>query len=308
MVVNVSQLAEPSFVGSIASRCTLGECPVWDERLQCLWWTDIQERKLHAWDWNTKAVRTFACPERLCSFGLTTDPAWLVCAFESGFALFQPTLEQTRWIVRPEESYRGIRLNDGRVDRRGNFWAGSMVENAELAGAELGSLYRLSPDGTVSRHVDGIEISNSIAWSASGDTLWLADSTAGQIWQYPLDVDGQELGVRSNFAKTQGEVSPDGSDVDSDGCLWNAEWGGSSVARYWKDGSLSLRLTVPVSQPTCIAFGGPQLDCLFVTSAREDLSESVLEAEIDAGSTLIYQSSVVGLPAPKFPLQDLHRT
>ena len=295
----------PVFVGSIPSGCTLGEGPVWDDRLQCLWWTDIQEYRLHVWDWETKVTRSFVCPERLGSFGLTSDPARLVCAFASGFALFEPAAGQVQWIARPEADYRGIRFNDGKVDRQGNFWAGSMVENVELAGADLGSLYRLAADGSFSRHVDGLSISNSIAWSASGDLLWLADSTQQQIWQYAVDSIDQKLGLRRDFVRTQGKSSPDGSDVDAEGCLWNAEWGGSSVVRYQADGSVSLRLPVPVTQPTCVAFGGPDLDHLFVTSAREGISDEVLSTEAEAGNTLIYRCAISGLPAPKFQAAGL---
>lgn len=287
-------------VGAIPCQCTLGEGPVWDERLSRLWWTDIQEGRLHYWDWDRRKSGWFDCPERLGSLGLTDDPDWLVCAFASGFALFHPESTGLRWLERPEEAYRGIRFNDGRVDRQGNFWAGSMVEDESLTNGALGSLYRLTPDAALTRQIDGIVIPNSIAWSPEGQWMWFADSTEGVIRRYAHDVHSGSLAKPIDFARLPKGSSPDGSDVDAEGALWNAEWGGSCLTRYARDGS--QRIALPVSQPTCIAFGGPELDHIFITSAREGLDNDQLNAEPEAGNVLILKTSVTGLPAPQYPL------
>ena len=287
-------------IGTIPCHCTLGEGPVWDERIGRLWWTDIQERRLHYWDWAERKSGWFDCPERLGSLGLTDDPAWLICAFSSGFALFHPENAELRWLARPEEAYRGIRFNDGRVDRQGNFWAGSMVEDESLANGALGSLYRLTSDGALTRLIEGIGISNSIAWSPDGQWMWFADTTEGVIRRYAHDPNSGSLGVRVDFAHLPQGSSPDGSDVDAAGSLWNAEWGGSCLTCYAQDGP--HRIALPVSQPTCIAFGGPALDHIFVTSAREGLDNEQLIAEPEAGNVLILKTSAIGLPAPKNPI------
>ena len=287
-------------VGAIPCQCTLGEGPVWDERLGRLWWTDIQEMRLYYWDWEGRKSAWLDCPERLGSLGLTDDPDWLVCAFASGFALFRPESAELRWLVRPEEAYRGIRFNDGRVDRQGNFWAGSMVEDDSLARGARGSLYRLTPGTTLARLIEGIGISNSIAWSPEGRWMWFADSTEGVIRRYAHDPQSGSLSDRVDFARPPQGSSPDGSDVDAAGSLWNAEWDGSCLNRYTSDGS--QRIALPVSRPTCIAFGGPALDHIFVTSAREGLDNDQLSAEPEAGNVLILKTSVTGLPAPKYPL------
>lgn len=287
-------------VGTIPCQCTLGEGPVWDERLGRLWWTDIQEGRLHYWDWDGGKSGRFDCPERLGSLGLTTQPDWLICAFASGFALFRPLSGALHWIVRPEEDYRGIRFNDGRVDRQGNFWAGSMVEDDSLANGASGSLYRLTPDAALTCLIEGISISNSIAWSPDSQWMWFADSTTGVIQRYTHEPHSGSLSGPVDFASLRTGHSPDGSDVDSEGALWNAEWGGACLTRYTS--GRSQRFALPVTQPTCIAFGGQDLDHIFVTSAREGLENDQLDVEPDAGNILILKSSVAGLSAPKYPL------
>ncbi len=287
-------------VGTIPCQCTLGEGPVWDERLGRLWWTDIQERRLHYWDWEGQESRWFDCPERLGSLGLTDDPDWLVCAFASGFALFQPKDGELRWLARPEEKYRGIRFNDGRVDRQGNFWAGSMVEDESLTNGAKGSLYRLTPRIELTRQIDGIGIANSIAWSPDGEWMWFADSTEGIIRRYAHDPHSGSLSDHVDCARPPLGHSPDGSDVDAEGSLWNSEWGGACITRYANDEQ--QRIALPVSQPTCIAFGGPAFDHMFVTSAREGLDTEQLNAEPESGNVLILKTAVTGLPAPKYPL------
>lgn len=290
-------------VRSIQSHCTLGEGPVWDERLNRLWWTDIQESRLHFWDWDGSKTGSFDCPERLGSFGLTNEPDWLVCAFASGFALFSPANSQLQWIARLEEKYRGIRLNDGRVDRQGNFWAGSMVEDEALAKGAGGSLYRLTPNLQISQLINDVRISNSIAWSPDGHWLWFADSANDVIHRYNHEPLSGSLSKPIIFATLPHGSSPDGSDVDAEGALWNAEWGGSCISRY-KDGK-AQRVALPVTQPTCIAFGGPYLDHIFVTSARDGLDIDQLAAEPEAGNVLILKTSAIGLPSSRFPIRDV---
>ena len=291
-------------IDTIDVRCTLGEGPVWDERLACLWWTDIQEQRLYRWDWNGQKAVSIDLPERLGSLGLTTNSEWLVCAFASGFALFQPKTGTLCRVAETEPHHRGIRMNDGRVDYKGNFWAGSMVEDVELAGEAMGSLYCLAPDGTVRRHLDGIKISNAISFPPSGNFLYFSDTPTGRIEKLTLVETGSPP-ERELFAEVDGHAGPDGAIVDSDGCLWNAEWGGSQLTCYFPDGTVRLHVALPVSQPTCAAFGGPDLDFLFITSAYEGLDDEKLATESDAGKVLILRPGSRGLAAPRFPLDRL---
>lgn len=305
-------MSEPfaaELVATIQSGCVLGEGPVWDERLGCLWFTDIQQSRLLRWDHGAGRLDRFDLPERLGSLGLTPDSGELLVALASGFALLRPESGAIRWLHRVEPAYRGVRLNDGRIDRQGRFWAGSMVENEQLAPAERGTLYRLDPPGETAPLAmrDGISISNSIAFSPDGESVYFADTPSQQILRYPCPRTGEPLQPGTVFASLSGEAFPDGSDVDAAGRLWNAEWGSGRVTAYNPDGSLAAQLSLPVSQPTCIAFGGPQLDLMFVTSASEGLTQAQLANEPHAGDVLVYRGRFRGLAAGRFGVKSLTR-
>jgi L-arabinonolactonase len=286
-------------VATIPAACVLGEGPVWDHRLSCLWFTDIQSAQLLRLEWPLAELTRFALPERLGSLGLTADPARLLCAFASGFALYAPATGICQWLHKTEAQYRGIRMNDGRVDRQGRFWSGSMVENRKLAGGEGGALYRL--DDTHQPPVvvrGGIAISNAICFAPDGSSLHFTDTPTQEILRYPLDPETGAVGQPTVFARLSGDADPDGADVDAAGRVWNAEWGSGRVTAYNPDGSQYAQIDLPVSQVTCPAFGGPELDLLFVTSARDGLSDEQLACEPQAGDVFVYRPGVTGLPAP----------
>jgi L-arabinonolactonase len=286
-------------VATIPAQCVLGEGPVWDHRVSCLWFTDIQSAQLLRLDWPSAQLMRFELPERLGSLGLTADPAQLVCAFASGFAIFSPATGFCQWLHKVEPNYRGIRLNDGRVDRQGRFWAGSMVEDRNQAGAEGGSLYRLDGAHTVPVTMrGGIAISNATCFAPDGTSLYFTDTPTQAIQRYQLDPQNGSLGPPSVFAQLSGDAYPDGADVDAAGRVWNAEWGSGRVTARNPDGSQYAQITLPVSQVTCPAFGGTQLDLLFVTSAREGLSTEQLARQPRAGDLFVYRPGVTGLHAP----------
>lgn len=291
-----------TWVRTIPVRNTLGECILWDETTQCVWWTDIHESLLNRYHYATATLTTFNCPERLCSFGFVENDRRLICAFESGFALFDPVSADLRWLYRPERDYSGTRFNDGRVDRQGRFWSGTMVEgdgrDAEGRPAK-GSLYRVS--GSEQRRIfGGISISNSLCFSPDGTVLYFADSPERRIRAYAVDPESGEPGDARVFATVSGEGAPDGSAVDAEGCLWNAQWGGSKVVRYTSAGEVDRVLELPVSQPACVCFGGENFELLFVSTAREHLSPEQLEAEPEAGNVLVYETGLRGLPESRF--------
>ena len=277
---------------------TLGEGVLWDVETESLWWTDIQERRLYRYDWNREALNSFATPERLCSFGFVEGSDRLIAAFESGFALFNPLDGATVWLARPEADRGGMRLNDGRVDRQGRFWAGSMAETA--AGAEKANLYCVDESGRAHLRKSGITISNGICWSPDGSWFYFADSPRRTIWRFAFDAASGGISGRRVFAETPEGAFPDGATVDAEGFLWSAHWGAGRVVRYAPDGRIDRFLDVPASQPSCVAFGGPKLDLLFVTTARQDLKEDALQREISAGDVFVYNIGIAGLPEERF--------
>ena len=293
---------EFEMIKTVPLQCTLGEGLVWDERLQCLWFVDILESKLFRLSGDTLDLTTFDLPEKLGCFGLTPDTGRLICAFASGFAYYTPTSGEIEWIAKVEPEYLGVRMNDGRVDRQGRFWAGSMVEDEEIAPERRAVFYRLDPTDSAQplEIFDGITVTNSTSFSPGGDQLYFADSPTQEIVRFDLDTATGELANRRSFARLPEGAFPDGSDVDADGRLWNAEWGAGRVTAYDPDGSIAAQLEVPASQTSCVTFGGKDLELLFVTSARADLSAAQLEKEPEAGGVFIYRTSVKGLPAPIF--------
>lgn len=284
-------------VAQIPARCVLGEGPVWDDRLSCLWFTDIEAAQLLRLDWPSRELTRFDLPERLGSLGLTDDPAQLVCAFASGFARYTPATGACEWLCKTEPRYRGIRMNDGRIDRQGRFWSGGMVEDRKLAPPEKASLYRLDGHAATAMR-SGIAISNAICFAPDGTALYFTDTLTQVIERYPLDPASGALGEAETFAQLTGNAYPDGADVDAAGRLWNAEWGSGRVTAYNPDGSRFAQIELPVSQVSCVTFGGPECELLFVTSARNGLSPEQLASEPDAGDLFVYRSGVRGLPAP----------
>lgn len=150
--------------------------------------------------------------------------------------------------------------------------------------------------GAVVSVLDGLGITNGMCWSPQGDVFYLADSRRRVIWRFGFDADTGLLGPRQEFVRISGSAEPDGATVDAEGCLWSALWGGDCVVRYTPDGRIDRVLEVPVHQPTCVAFGGPDLDLLFVTSAKLGL----VDPATGAGDVLVYNVGIKGLPESRF--------
>ena len=275
---------------------TLGEGVLWDDLKRRAWWTDIQERRLYRYDPKTRGLETFPLPERLGSFGFIAGSERIVAAFESGFAYFLPESGALEWIARPPHGPGKLRFNDGRVDRRGRFWAGSMVEGA---GEATGKLYCLTK-GTASVHLSGISITNSVCFSPDGRHMYFADTPHRKILRFDADEAGSGLRNQTLLVETPRGAYPDGSNVDAEGHLWNAHWGAGRVVRYAPDGTISGGITVPASQPTCVAFGGDDLDLLLVSSARENLDAAALARQPQAGDLFIYRIGIRGIAESRY--------
>ena len=277
----------------------LGEGVLWDDAAAALWWTDIQSSELLRYEYETGRVQRTRLPNRLGSFGLVEGSTDMIAAFADGIALYHPVTASLQWISRPSHGVAHTRFNDGRMDRQGRFWTGTMIENDAAEGEA--ALYCVNTDGATGSHERGLRITNGLCTSPDGRRLYLADSPRSIIYRYALDPDDGTLHDREIFARTTGGAYPDGANVDADGCMWSAQWGGSRVVRYTPDGRIDQTLDVPVSQPTCIAFGGPDRDLLFVSTARDGLSAQALADEPHAGDVLVYRvPGVRGLPEPRF--------
>lgn len=275
---------------------TLGEGVVWRASDQTVWWTDIQERRMFRLTWPAGSVQSFGLAERLGSFGLVEgDDRRFVCAFESGFALFEPETGKIDWLARPPElEAHNVRLNDGKVGPDGSFWAGSMHEGDGETPCETG-FYRLAGASGARLEIPGLGIPNGLAWSPSGNAMYYADTVEGVIRRR------DEKGGSSVFAKPQAGA-PDGATVDSEGRYWSALWGGGRLAVYSPDGDALSAVELPAPQPTCPAFGGPDMNLIFVTSAREGLDGQSLSAFPKSGGLFVLRTNARGLPGYRYRL------
>lgn len=298
----------PSSAGSAAvaarllvdARAELGECALWCGALGALYWTDIDGRTVsrrHA----DGSVRRWAMPDRVACFALCADPSRLLLGLASGVALYD--LDRAALlspVVPVEPGQPRTRLNDGRCDPQGRFVFGMFDQSPEPA--PIGGVYRVGADLAVERlPLPPAAILNSLAFSPDGRTLYWADSPTREIRCCDYRADGG-LGAPRVFARLPAgdDAVPDGSAIDAEGGLWNAQWGGGRVVRYGADGAETGRVALPVPQPSCVAFGGESLDRLYVTSARKGLDAAALRAAPHSGGVFEALPGRRGLPEHRF--------
>jgi L-arabinonolactonase len=286
--------AEPLAVIPVAN--ILGEGIVWDDRGQAFVWTDILANQFYRLAWGRDTPDVIDLPDRLGSFALTDDPDMIIAAFARGFARYNLMTGACDWLAQPDLP-AGVRFNDGRVDRNGCFVAGTMVEDVAAAGGtDRGMLYRLEDDDSLSELLHGFHISNSLCWSPDGQMMYHSDSPAQAITEYRYD----ESGVRyQKIIAAFDEGYPDGATVDAAGRIWVALWSAGCVAVLDPAGARLMTVPVDASQPTCTAFGGPDLDVLAVTSARTELGDDELAAQPDSGALFLFQTNATGLAEPR---------
>jgi sugar lactone lactonase YvrE len=189
-------------------------------------------------------------------------------------------------------------MNDGACDPEGRFWAGSMAYDA-TPGA--GSLFRVDRDGTLTTVLEGVTVSNGLAWDPDGRSLYYIDSATGGVDRFTYDRATGDVAGRRRMIEVPRELGePDGMTVDADGCLWIALWNGGQVRRYDPGGRLLESVEVPVARPTSCAFGGRALDRLFVTTSRFGLDPGALSEQPLAGALLVVDPGVRGLVTPPF--------
>jgi L-arabinonolactonase len=278
-------------------RDVLGEGPCWDPRTGRLYWFDIKGKRLNWHEPRTEAADSYDLPVR-ASVAVPREQGGLLIVAENGISAFDPATGDLTIIEPIEALPPGFRSNDGKIDVRGRLWWSVMDDDH---GERPGFLYRLDPGGRSVRMESGIHIANTTCCSPDARTFYLADSKRRTIYAYAMDPDTGALGERRVFAHTRGEAgSPDGSAVDAEGYLWNAQWGGWRIVRYAPDGGIDRIVETPVQQPSSCAFGGPDLATLYVTTAREGLSDAALETQPLAGSLLAFDPGVRGLALPMF--------
>ena len=292
---------QPTRVGTQTD--LLGECPLWDERLQCLWWVDLRAPARRRWDAAHQALHTWPMPELVGSIALTDRDGVVLVALRSRLALFDTngdtTSERFETLVEahlPQDH----RFNDGRCDRQGRFWVGTMHH---LTRAPEGSLFRLDAQGFSEVIVGGIAIPNSLAFSPDGRTMYFADSLQHRIDAFDYDPATGRRGAARALAAIEPPAFPDGSCVDAEGCLWSAQFHNARLVRYTPDGRIERTLTVPMKRPTCCTFGGADFGTLYVTGVSHSMSDAEHAADPQAGALFAFdigrEWGIHGLPEPR---------
>lgn len=275
--------------------CELGEGLLWHPERQQLFWFDILNCKLltrtaqgdqHEWRFD----------EYMSAAGWI-DRSTLLIAGETGLYRFDLDSGKTERLCELEADNPLTRSNDGRADPWGGFWIGTMGKHAE---PEAGAIYRFYR-GKIRRLISAVTIPNAICFSPQGEYLYFADTEVGVIWRQRLNAaDGWPEGEPEQFINCSEQgLNPDGAVIDTQGRLWNAQWGAARVTCYDRDGAVEATITLPASQITCPAFGGPDMRTLFVSSAREHLYEPELSLQPDAGKVFSIVTDITGREEPR---------
>jgi sugar lactone lactonase YvrE len=268
----------------------LGEGPVWVAREAALYWLDIKGRSVFRLG-DDGAFSEWPTPMRVGSIAPRKSGGF-IAGTEDGIAIIDPAADRFEVVANPEEALPANRFNDGKVDRRGRFWAGTMDDQER---SDSGALYCIAPDLDWTLVDGNYKITNGPAFSPSGDIMFHNDSARQVTYAFDLDAEGKASNRRAFLQFGPGDGYPDGMTVDADGCLWIAFWDGWCVRRYSRDGEWIETVRMPVQRPTSCAFGGRDLDRLYITSASIDLDESALKMQPNAGGLFMLTPGVRGL-------------
>jgi sugar lactone lactonase YvrE len=282
----------------IESRNQIGESPVWSTRDKALYWVDVEGGSIHRWRQEDNSIRKWEVGEPVGCIGLRRRGG-LVGARRSGFFFLDVLSGVITPMVDPEGHLPDNRFNDGKVDRRGRFWAGT--RNFVDTEQATGSLYRLDADLSVRRMEEGLRCPNGMAWSPDNKLMYLCDTWTRRIYVYDFDFDHGAVRNRRLFAELpESEGFPDGLTVDADGFIWNAHYNGWCVTRYAPDGSVDRIIRMPVRHVTSVTFGGPGFHTLYVTSSRLRLSEEERVRQPLAGHVFACETGVSGIAEPEY--------
>jgi sugar lactone lactonase YvrE len=274
----------------------LGEGPVWDVQEQAFYWVDIRNGLVQRYEWGSGRVQSWKLPEMVGSLAVR-ERGGLLLAMQSSLSFFNPSSAALTQVAAPEAGRDNMRFNDGKCDRQGRFWAGTMND---VVREPTGTLYRLDARRGCVAQFNGIRTPNSLAWSPDGRVMYFADSRSHMIHAYAFDIASGELGAKRVFFTVEPPAIPDGATVDADGCLWSALYGGGRIVRITPDGRLDRTIALPVDQPTSCQFVGPNLDVLFITTAKQRMSEAQLAQQPLAGALLAVDVGVKGVPEARY--------
>ena len=275
----------------------LGEGPLWHPTQSCLYWVDIEAGHLYHSDPGLNTFTKTSFNTHLGAYCFTKTGGFIL-ATGQGFLSWAGGESQPGLIWNPLPQRDGVRLNDGKVDPSGRFWAGSIDTEQHNA-----KLYRLDPDGAQHALLHKLGIANGLDWSPDQKTMYFTDSNQYTIFAFDYNPDTGAIHNQRPFIqlpKTRAEIVPDGLCVDAEGCVWSAQWNGWQIVRYSPTGDPILTVTVPAQRVTSCCFGGERGNLLFITTARTGLPEDALINQPHAGDVFVVQTKTIGQKANLF--------
>jgi sugar lactone lactonase YvrE len=279
--------------------CLLGEGPVWDAKNKLICWVDILNGEIHEYSPEQKTHRAIGVHQMIGSIAICTNGNF-IAALQNGFAFIDRITGAVKMIVDPEDHLSHNRFNDGKCDPAGRFWAGTMSLSEEPG---TGNLYAIEKDLIVTRKIEGVTISNGMAWSADQRVFYYIDTPTSGIVKYDYEKDSGLIHNKRTVIKIAKEDGyPDGMTIDNEGMLWIAHWDGWQVSRWDPIRSEMLgRIKLPVARVTSCTFGGENLEDLYITSAKVGLTKAQSAQQPLAGSLFVLREcGFKGMPAVEF--------
>ena len=282
-----------------AGNAVLGESPIWSPDEAALYWVDIANPAVHRLDPATGERKRWFVETETGSIGLA-GPGRLVAGLRTGLHYLDLETGRIEKICDPEGEgrFNENRMNDGKVDRAGRFWVGTMNDPGHRP---QGTLWRIDAGGNAGPAMREIRIPNALCWSPDSSVMYFTDSYSHEIWAFDFDLDAGAFENKRVFASIpEDDGVPDGATVDAEGFVWCAHMFGGKVSRFAPDGGVERTIELPVPQVTSCAFGGPELDVLYITTASLRMDRAALAEQPLAGALFAADPGVRGLPEPVF--------
>lgn len=280
------------------TKSTLGEGAFWHPGEQKLYWVDIEQYLLNIYDPVSGKNRSIHVCQHIGMVVPIENKHKALVALKDGIYTLDLTTESLTLVVSPEKDLKHNRFNDGKCDPMGRLWAGTMALDGSTG---AGALYRIDRDGSARKILDHISISNGIVWSADKHTMYYTDTPTKQIWAFDLDQKTGNISNRRTAVLIPDDMGyPDGMTIDSNDKLWVAHWDGQCVAQWDPEtGALLKKIDLPAPHVTSCAFGGKNLDLLYITTARSGLTIKQLEYPL-SGGLFVCKPGAKGVPGYLF--------
>jgi sugar lactone lactonase YvrE len=274
------------------AQCYLGEGPLWHPERKTCFWVDIEEKTFYEYSWQERTVQSRSLDHRVSFIARDKDNN-LVLGLEGGIARYDLGAEKLTWLLDIEKELDKHRCNDGKVDKTGRLWLGTLHRDFHKG---TGSLYSVDARLQLSKKQTGFTIANGLAWSPDNATLYFIDSPTNKVRAFHYNEGTGQIAYEKDAIDIPHDMgNPDGMAIDKEGMLWIAHWGGFGVYR-WNPltGELIDKITVPAPNVSSCAFVGKDLDHLLITTARQDLNEEDLKRYPESGDVFIQQVNTKG--------------